>query len=182
MICENYNIVLKIYEQNAKDTWNTNRLRKKKILKGWRAEKRKKPFLEIIQLHWIWKWDGGEKKVENVYSNVNFQTFYTFNPLSWHKLYFSFYWNTVIRVHLVLWRSSLEGLRAGPWLRNNCCRLSPVDNCHSNCPTQRYDTPYNTASVILYVLTCIFVNTLFTYMQQSLYTISSSCESIKQSN
>lgn len=52
MLCENYNIVLKIYEQNAIDTWNTNRLRKKKkILKGWRAEKRKKPFLEIIQLH-----------------------------------------------------------------------------------------------------------------------------------
>lgn len=31
------------------------------------------------------------KKVENVYSNVDFQTFYTFNPLSWHKLYFSLY-------------------------------------------------------------------------------------------
>lgn len=44
-------MALKIYEQSAKDTWNTDVL-KKKILKGiGERKKRKNPFLEIVQLH-----------------------------------------------------------------------------------------------------------------------------------
>lgn len=46
-------MALKIYEQSAKDTWNTDVLKKKKKnpKRYWRAQKRKNPFLEIIQLH-----------------------------------------------------------------------------------------------------------------------------------
>lgn len=91
MLCEYYNIVLKIYEQNAKDTWNTNRLRKKKILKGWRVQKKEKLVFGNHSSTLNLEMRRRGKKVENIYSNVDFQTFYTFKPLSWHKLYFSLY-------------------------------------------------------------------------------------------
>jgi len=64
---------------------------KKKILKGWRAQKKEKPVFGNHSTTLNLEMRRRGKKVENVYSNVDFQTFYTFNPLSWHKLYFSLY-------------------------------------------------------------------------------------------
>jgi len=72
-------MALKIYEQSAKDTWNTDVLKKKKNPKRyWRAQKKEKPVFGNHSTTLNSEMRG--KKVENVYSNVDFKRFTRLTP------------------------------------------------------------------------------------------------------
>lgn len=177
--CEYFNTVLKIYEQSAKDTWNTNRLRKKKkILKGWIAQKKGKTHFWKSFNYIEFGYETEGKKGWKCLFKRRFSNVLT--------LFLGI--NSIISI-IIETRSYVCSLGVGVILSRYFARnrgRGIIVICRHNIVTQTVARKYNTPYIILHLPIVlqhlrVFFNALFASSHCYIYAFFTTCDSIKQS-